>query len=317
MNKLNPLKFGIIGCSRIAKKSVIPAILKSEFAELEMIGSRTNDKAKEFSNEFNCKKNGTYDDVISDDSINVIYISTPIGTHEELAIKAGISGEIIEVIPNRGVVIQEVGALVQGIWGNGRVNSGTLHILADKPDHVIEASQMDISIRSFVILGGSCQDAESLKAAADITVRGLILSSLHPSLLGLARKMPYPIIITDAIGKKPMNASAHKIISTNQQRENVTVNAEAYHHYTGTRPEVIIPLPHSNLPPPPRKVESFAPDQKVRLRRRPHAGATGILVELPSALQTLPNGLRVVAGKVKLTSGEEITVPLVNLEVLG
>ncbi|MBT3321011.1 MAG: hypothetical protein HN392_01875 [Anaerolineae bacterium] len=236
---------------------------------------------------------------------------------KELAIKAGISGEIIEVIPNRGVVIQEVGALVQGIWGNGRVNSGTLHILADKPDHVIEASQMDISIRSFVILGGSCQDAESLKAAADITVRGLILSSLHPSLLGLARKMPYPIIITDAIGKKPMNASAHKIISTNQQRENVTVNAEAYHHYTGTRPEVIIPLPHSNLPPPPRKVESFAPDQKVRLRRRPHAGATGILVELPSALQTLPNGLRVVAGKVKLTSGEEITVPLVNLEVLG
>ena len=93
MNKLNPLKFGIIGCSRIAKKSVIPAILKSEFAELEMIGSRTNDKAKEFSNEFNCKKNGTYDDVISDDSINVIYISTPIGTHEELAIKAACAGK--------------------------------------------------------------------------------------------------------------------------------------------------------------------------------------------------------------------------------
>ena len=93
MNKLHPLKFGIIGCSRIAKKSVIPAILKSEFAELEMIGSRTNDKAKEFSNEFNCKKNGTYDDVISDDSINVIYISTPIGTHEELAIKAACAGK--------------------------------------------------------------------------------------------------------------------------------------------------------------------------------------------------------------------------------
>ena len=88
MNKLNPLKFGIIGCSRIAKKSVIPAILKSEFAELERIGSRTNEKSKEFSKEFNCKKNGTYDDVIFDDSVDVIYISTPIGTHEELAIKA-------------------------------------------------------------------------------------------------------------------------------------------------------------------------------------------------------------------------------------
>ena len=93
MNKLNPLKFGIIGCSRIAKKSIIPAILKSEFAELEMIGSRSVEKSKEFSTEFNCKKNGTYDDVISDDSINAVYISTPIGTHAELAMKAASAGK--------------------------------------------------------------------------------------------------------------------------------------------------------------------------------------------------------------------------------
>ena len=95
MNKLNPLKFGIIGCSRIAKKSVIPAILKSEFAELEIIGSRSIEKSREFAKEFNCTKNGTYDDVISDDSINAVYISTPIGTHAELAIKAISAGKHI------------------------------------------------------------------------------------------------------------------------------------------------------------------------------------------------------------------------------
>jgi dTDP-3,4-didehydro-2,6-dideoxy-alpha-D-glucose 3-reductase len=88
VKKLNPLKFGIIGCSRIAKKSVIPAILKSEFAELEIIGSRNVEKSKEFSNEFHCEKNGSYEDVIFDNSVNAVYISTPIGTHAELAIKA-------------------------------------------------------------------------------------------------------------------------------------------------------------------------------------------------------------------------------------
>ena len=93
MNKLNPLKFGIIGCSRIAKKSVIPGILKSKFAEVEIIGSRTPKKSKEFSNEFNCKKFGTYDDIISDKSVDAIYISTPIGTHEEWAIKAASAGK--------------------------------------------------------------------------------------------------------------------------------------------------------------------------------------------------------------------------------
>ncbi|MCP4141415.1 MAG: hypothetical protein GY755_14220 [Chloroflexi bacterium] len=236
---------------------------------------------------------------------------------KEFALKAGISGEITELIPNKGVVIQEVGALIQGVWGNGRANSGTLHVLAEDPAHILEASQMDISLRSFVILAGSCQNPESLKAAADITVRGLILSSIHPSLLGLARKMPYPIIATDAIGKRAMNESAYKIISTNNQRENVTVNGERYDRYKGTRPEVIIPLPHTDFPPVPRDIEVFAPGQKVRLLRAPHAGASGQLIHLPEGLKVLPNGLRVVAGEVKLVSGETLIVPLVNLEVLG
>ena len=90
---MNPIKIGIIGCSRISKKSVIPAILKSEFAEVEMIGSRTIDRAKEFSKEFNCNNFGVYEDVISNKSVDAVYISTPIGTHEEWAIKAMSQGK--------------------------------------------------------------------------------------------------------------------------------------------------------------------------------------------------------------------------------
>ena len=93
MSNLEPLKFGIIGCSRIAERSVIPAIIKSEFAEVEIIGSRTLDKAKEFSAKFNCKKSGSYEDVISDNSVDAVYISTPIGTHEEWAIKSESAGK--------------------------------------------------------------------------------------------------------------------------------------------------------------------------------------------------------------------------------
>ncbi len=94
---MKPLKFGIIGCSRIAKRSVIPAIIKSEYAELEIIGSRSTDKAKEFANEFNCGKFGTYEDVISDDTVDVVYISTPINTHEEWSIKATEAGKHVYV----------------------------------------------------------------------------------------------------------------------------------------------------------------------------------------------------------------------------
>ena len=94
---MEPLKFGIIGCSRIAKRSVIPAILKSEFAELEIIGSRSTDKAKEIANEFKCEKFGSYEDVISNNSVNVVYISTPIGTHAEWSNKATAAGKHVYV----------------------------------------------------------------------------------------------------------------------------------------------------------------------------------------------------------------------------
>jgi len=236
---------------------------------------------------------------------------------KEFSLKAGISGEVIELLPKRGVVIQEVGALVQGVWGNGKVNGGKLHVLTKSPTDIVEASQIDISLRGFVILAGSCQDAKSLRAAADITARGLILSSLHPSLLKLARKMPYPIIVTDAIGKQPMNPRAYKILSTNAERDNITVNAEPYHRFTGARPEVIIPLQQVEPPPRPQDAVPFEEGQKVRLRRAPHAGATGTLRELPEEHQRLPNGLRVLAGRVQLEHGEQVLVPLVNLEVLG
>ena len=89
------IKFGIIGCSRIAKRSFIPGIIKSGLAELEIIGSRSIDNAKNFSNEFDCKKHGTYEDVLLDDSVDAVYISTPIGTHEDWAVKAASAGKHI------------------------------------------------------------------------------------------------------------------------------------------------------------------------------------------------------------------------------
>ena len=91
---MNKLKIGIIGCSRIAKNSTIPAILKSENFELEFIGS-SSQKAEEFASNFNCKKFGSYDDVLNDNDVDVVYISTPVGLHEKWVIKSAEAGKHI------------------------------------------------------------------------------------------------------------------------------------------------------------------------------------------------------------------------------
>lgn len=233
-----------------------------------------------------------------------------------MELPAGIPGKVVELVEKRGAVIQATGALIQGIWGNGRIDMGLLHVLATTPDYLLETSQLDVSLRGAILVAGYCQDPESLKAAADLPVRGLILSGIRPALLPLARKMRYPILVTDSFGRQPMNPIAYKILSTNGQRE-ISVNAEPYDRYSGVHPEAIIPLPVNEPPAPPRDVETFAPGQTVRLRRAPHAGSVGTLTNLRAGLTTLPNGLRVSAGEVKLENGEQILVPLVNLEVVG
>jgi hypothetical protein len=234
----------------------------------------------------------------------------------KLEVRAGIAGTVIELIPNRGAVIQTAGALVQGIWGNGRIDAGVLVNLAEQPDSVLAADRMDVSMRGFVILGGTVKDAETLKAAADLPVRGLIISSLYPSLIPQAREMRYPIIVTDGFGPMPMNSVAYKLLSTNAKRD-VTVNAEVYDRYSGARPEVTISLPASTDLPAPHEVENFAPGLQVRMRRPPAMGMIGVIVAVKPGQTTLPSGLRAPAAEVKLENGETIVAPLVNLEVVG
>jgi len=84
---------GVIGCSTIAKNSTIQAILKSPNSELEFVGSRSTEKAKTFAHEFGCGKYGSYEDVLNDNNVDAVYISTPVGTHEEWVIKAAESGK--------------------------------------------------------------------------------------------------------------------------------------------------------------------------------------------------------------------------------
>ena len=231
-------------------------------------------------------------------------------------LRAGMPGTVMRVIPERGVVIRTVGALIQGTWGNGRVENGMMTSLIEKEDDVLTASRLDVSLRGSVILGGHIRDMETLKAAAEMPVRGLIVSSINTSLIQPAMQMRYPILVLDGFGMMPMNSAAFKLLTSNNKHE-VTVNAEFPDRYSGGRPEVIIPLQVNNEPDEPDDYVPFAVGQHVRMRRSPHAGTVGSITNLPAGLSALPSGLRAPAAEVKLDSGDTVLVPLVNLEVVG
>ena len=82
------IKFGVLGCSRVAQKGVIPGIIDSEGAELYMIAGRESDEVSKFAGEFNCSNVGSYEDVLKSKEVDVIYVSLPNALHEEWTLKA-------------------------------------------------------------------------------------------------------------------------------------------------------------------------------------------------------------------------------------
>jgi hypothetical protein len=229
---------------------------------------------------------------------------------------AGMPGVVTEIIPDRGVVIRATGSIIQGLWGNGRLDTGVMMSVMDRPDEAFDITRLDVSVRSAILLGGYAEDPALFKTAADLPVRGLILTSMSPALLPLASQAPYPVMLIDGFGRRPMNSSAYKLLSTNIRRT-ITLNAVAYNRLNGDRPDIFISLPVTQEPPEPRDLEVFLPGQTVRVISLVRPARIGTLTRLSPNQVSLPNGLRVKTAEVQLESGDQILVPLTNLEVLG
>jgi len=231
-----------------------------------------------------------------------------------LELRAGLSGTVSELYPDQGVQVETVGALVQGVWGNGRVDSGLLAVLLKSADEELIPSRLDISLRGGVVLGGYCEDIHVLQDAEEQQLRGLILASMSSALIPEALKMHYPIIILDGFGRLPMNRAAFKLLSTSGRREAV-VNASQWDRLAGIRPEVILPLPPTTQPMSTTDMIQFSADEDVRITHGPHIGEVGILNRLLGVV-TLPSGIRAPAAEVQLETDESLVLPLANLEVL-
>ena len=87
------IRFGVIGCSRTAKKNALPALLDSPFAELVMIGSRSPEDAHACAEQFGCASYGTYEEVLANKEVDAVYISLPNSLHEEWTVKAAQAGK--------------------------------------------------------------------------------------------------------------------------------------------------------------------------------------------------------------------------------
>jgi len=93
MNK-QKIRWGVLGCASIAKRSVVPGIQGSEFNEVRAIASRSLETAQATANELNIPlAYGSYEELINDQELDAIYIPLPNQLHKEWTIKAMKAGK--------------------------------------------------------------------------------------------------------------------------------------------------------------------------------------------------------------------------------
>ena len=231
-------------------------------------------------------------------------------------LKAGYSGVVADVIGDRGVVIESIGSLIQGVWGNGKINFGLLNLLSRTPDELVSPGMMEISLRGSVVMGGYCEDEKVLISGEDMPLRGMVLASMDSALVPLALNMSYPIVLIEGFGKLPMNQDVFDILVSGAKRE-VSVNAEPWSRIGNTRPEVVIALPEGVHPEALTDSAAFAIGQTVRVVCPPYKSLVGTLTTLQAGRSVLPNGLRAQTAGVRLLNGDIVQIPLANLEIIG
>ena len=249
--------------------------------------------------------------IVTESAGGQILIESP---PQEVELIASIQGTVDRVIPEWGVVIRTTGLLIQGVWGNSRTGTGILRIMSQDRTEPLAAESIDPSSRGLILVAGSLTDAELIKQAIELQIRGIVVGSLSASAMEDVKAAPFPVIATEGIGSTPMCSRVHRLLTANDGRE-ATMDSHFKNQWGIIRPEIMVPLPAE-----PQAAESanvpLELDDTVRVVLPPYLSAVGVVKELSLWART-STGFRLPAAKVALEdSEEEIIVPLVNLEIM-
>ncbi|GAA4196977.1 Gfo/Idh/MocA family oxidoreductase [Streptosporangium oxazolinicum] len=85
---MSALRIGVIGCSSFGARTMLPAIRDTPAAHLAAVASRDRDRAAAFAGRFGCDPVVGYENLLSRDDIDAVYIALPNALHHEMALAA-------------------------------------------------------------------------------------------------------------------------------------------------------------------------------------------------------------------------------------
>ncbi len=242
---------------------------------------------------------------------------------------AYLSGEVIEVIPNEGVVIEADVSLIQGIFGISGEAFGPIQMACTDHAQELSADLINGQMRGAVVVGGARMSGDAVRKAIQVGAAAVISGGMDDQdlrdILGYdlgvaitgSEKIGISLIITEGFGEIAMAERTFRLLASREGHQAAVTGATQIRAGV-MRPEILVPLDVAD------KSEADAAHQSglleigttIRVIRDPHFGQIGTVASLPAELQLLGSESKARVLEVKFESGDTIVVPRANVELI-
>lgn len=245
-----------------------------------------------------------------------------------LEVTGYIHGKVVEVMPREGVVIETEGSFIQGIFGVGGETYGKIAFRARSADQPLTAGDFDAACKGAIVVGGSLITTEAIARAVEVGAKAVVAGGIIDTDLvkylgydiGVAitghEDIPVTLIVTEGFGPIRMADKTFGLLKSLEGQE-ASITGATQIRAGVMRPEIIV----SGHKPKKGKSEDatregMVPGTPIRLIREPYFGRLGEVVELPPELVTIETEAKVRILRARLDTGETVTVPRANVEII-
>lgn len=244
-------------------------------------------------------------------------------------VKAYINGEVVEILPDEGVVVESEAVLVQGIFGLGGEVYAPLKRLANSPTEKIDAPRITPDLKGSIVLGGAFCTLAAIRKAIEVGVVGFITGGFNyvdiKDLLGYevgvaitgTEKLGLTLIVTEGFGAINMAQATFDLLSKYEGKY-AAINGATQIRAGVIRPEVIVTHDGAGMLDRDKLggIKGTEIGDLIRVIRAPYFGKIGKVKGLPVELRQVASETMVRVMAVEFEDGTVVELPRANVEMI-
>lgn len=245
-------------------------------------------------------------------------------------VKAYLAGDVVEVLPGEGVVIEAEVTFIQGIFGVGGESYGRIRMAAVSHEQELTADLIKADMKDCIVIGGARITHEAIQRAIEVGVKGVVSGGLDDQDLKLilgydlgvaitgTERIGVTVVVTEGFGEIAMARRTFELFRS-REGDFAAINGATQIRAGVMRPEILIPLTPDEMDQerePEHTTGVLEIGRPVRIIRDPYFGLIGDVAGLPPEPAVLGSGSKARVLEVKLDSGESVVVPRANVELI-